>query len=83
MLGRCCIVSLSAKRQRWWGSASSGAAAPRIKMLGVDRLNTDPRRREALGPGGWRGGRHGREEGGSKTWWSLIGVTLQSHPALR
>lgn len=61
------------KKRAWWGSASSGAAAPRIKMLGADRLNTDPRRREALG------GRHGREEGGSKTWWSLIGVTLQSH----
>jgi len=61
------------KKRAWWGSASSGAAAPRIKMLGADRLNTDPRRREVLG------GRHGREEGGSKTWWSLIGVTLQSH----
>jgi hypothetical protein len=28
------------KKRAWWGSASSGAAAPRIKMLGADRLNT-------------------------------------------
>lgn len=32
------------------GSASSGAAAPRIKMLGVDRLKSDPRRQR----GRWR-----------------------------
>jgi hypothetical protein len=40
------------KKRAWWGSASSGAAAPRIKMLGADRLNTDPRRSEALEAGG-------------------------------
>jgi hypothetical protein len=35
------------------GSASSGAAAARIKMLGTDRLNSDPRRQRSP----WRGGR--------------------------
>jgi hypothetical protein len=56
------------------GSASSGATAPRIKMLGSDRLNCTLDAREGL----WRGG---REEGGRPTWLSLIGVTIQSHRA--
>lgn len=56
-------------------SASSVAAAPRIKMLGSDRLNRKPRRQRRFVRGG-------REEGGRPTWLSLIGVTLQSHRAL-
>lgn len=44
------------------GSASSGAAAPRIKMLGVDRLKSDPRRQRGRGENRGRGARRGREE---------------------